>query len=338
MAEKLALYGGDPIRSKSWPKWPLVNKLCIETLTNQLLNNRWAISGAYDGKRLWNEKFSKAFCKFNGSKYCVTTSSGSTSIISTLEALNIGYGDSVIIPALTWVADAASVLNVNARPILADCNPKTLCIDSESIDSVIENDTKAVIIVHLYSSICDLDSITKYCRDHNLLLIEDCAHVHGAKYKNIGIGNFGICGIFSMQQTKVLTSGEGGCVVTNDIELHEKLQEVRTDGRILNENIHILNELQLEEKGQIMGTNYSLSEVQAVLLYYGLKSLKRQLLIKNKNVKYFKSKLKNYPGISFQETNPKQDGMIYYALPIRFDKSIWPNVKIIKEAMDSDKL
>jgi len=328
---QLALFGGESVHKIQWPRWPVIGDAAIEELTQQLKNHRWAISGASDGKTLWNERFSRAFANYSGSKYCVTTSNGSGALVCSLEALDIGYGDDVIIPGLTWVADAAAVLQVNARPVLADCNPETLCMDVRTVDQVVTPRTRAIIAVHLYSALCDLPELACYAREKGFALIEDCSHVHGSKFDGLGVGNYGQCGVFSMQQTKVLTSGEGGCVLTNNETLFDRIQQSRADGRRFRPSRR--GEVDLEEIGGIMGTNYCLNEISALLLYYGLQALPKQLEIKNANVQLLKKNLAGLPGITLQETHSLQSGQIYYAFVMGFDPRIWPSITSMQEAL-----
>ena len=331
--KKLVTNGGKPIRTRPWPKWPKVTLEAIDDVVNLLNNGRWSISGPYEGNELWNNIFSKAFAKFNKSRYCVTASNGSSALVAALESLDIGYGDDVVIPGLTWVANVATVLQVNARPILADCDPDTLCINTNTIADVITKNTKAVVAVHLYSALCDLDELRAYTREKGILLIEDCSNVHGAKYKNIGVGNYGLCGTFSMQQTKVLTSGEGGCIVTNDENLFLRMQQSRADGRIINPSKKTVGELQLEELGEFMGTNYCLSELHAVILYHSLRELAAQLKLKTENANYLRKKLSTLPGITLQNLNPHQTGSIYYAFVVKFNTKLWPQPNIMQEIL-----
>lgn len=280
---RLAVRGGTPVRTKPWPTWPQSTPATLSILGEVLASGRWAISAPCAGARSFERRLSEAFCQFNDCRYCVPTSSGTTSLMVALEACGVGAGDEVIIPGLTWVANASAVAAVNARPVLADIHPTTLCMDPESVRAGIGPSTKAITVVHLYSAVADLDALVAIAQEHGIALIEDCAQVHGARYHDRAVGTFGAMGTFSMQATKVLTSGEGGAVITNDAELARRAEHLRADGRCYGTDTPAVGDMELIETADLMGHNYSLSEFQSAILLAQLELLPRQNEIRARN-------------------------------------------------------
>ena len=287
----LAINGGKPIRHEGWNTWPPYNEQTIAQITKALQSGRWAISGPYVNSPLFEEEFAKQYAEFNGVDYCVPTANGSSALVIALEALGIGIGDEVIVPVLTWVATASTVLRVNATPIFVDVEPDTLCMSVEAARSAITERTKAIIPVHLHHSMADMDAFIALSKETGIPLIEDAAQAHGAIWRGQRAGSMGRLGTFSFQQSKVLTSGEGGAVITNDPQLYERLQELRADSRRWVSEPRKLDGMQLIASGKIMGANYCLSEVQAAILLAQLPYLEEQLKICAENADYLDRKL-----------------------------------------------
>ncbi len=167
--------------------------------------------------------FENNFSKYCGKKYGVAVFNGTVAIQLALKALNIGPGDEVIVPNLTFIATANAVSYTGAKPVFADSETKTWNIDSEKIKAAITGKTKAIIIVHLYGHPADIDSIMKIAKDHSLYVIEDAAEAHGAEYKGKKVGGFGIISCFSFYANKTITTGEGGICLTDDRQLYDRM-------------------------------------------------------------------------------------------------------------------
>jgi dTDP-4-amino-4,6-dideoxygalactose transaminase len=179
----------------------------VDNVLRCLQSQRWAISGPREADEGFEYTFAEKFAHYLDIPFCVPTTNGTSSLVIGLEALDVGAGDEVIVPAVTWVASASTALAVNALPVIVDVDARTLCIDPAAIRAAISPRTKAVSIVHLYSSLCDVDAIRALCDQHGLKLIEDCAQAHGAAWRGRKVGGWGDVGAFSMQQTKLLTAG-----------------------------------------------------------------------------------------------------------------------------------
>ena len=219
---KLALLGGKPIvgKNKQWASWPVSDKKDAELVSKITLSNRWS----YDGPTEW--KFAEAFAKYQGAKYGLCCANGTVGIQLALESLGIGAHDEVIVPGITWQATAAACVDVNAIPILTDVEPDTWNLDLAAVEANITKRTKAVIVVHLYGAVTDIAGLVKLCKKHNLFLIEDCAHAVGSYWKGKHAGTYGDLGVFSFQEFKQLSTGDGGMTTTMNTELMDKMANV----------------------------------------------------------------------------------------------------------------
>lgn len=312
-----------PIRHADWPKWPQYSDHTLDMLKKVLDSGRWAISGPYAGASLFERKIARAFADFCGTDYCVPCDHGSSALVIALEALNIGFGDEVIIPALTWVATGTAAVNVNAVPVMVDVDPRTLCIDPALVEKAITPRTKAILPVHLYSGMCDMDSLLLISKKCNIPVIEDCAHVHGAKWNNKYAGSMGIMGTFSMQQSKLLTSGEGGAVITNDETIFERLQLLRADARKYSNEKLARHEMEIKTIRKVQGTNYCLSEFQSAILLQQLKELPGQNETRHERASYLFQLLKGVDEIEFQQAYD-QVSRTYYCLPFKVQSAQYP--------------
>ena len=203
---KLAVNGGEPIRHPMapWPSWPPVSDRAVEMVTDVVRSGQWGGDGPYESR------FALEFAVFSKAKYAVLVANGTVALQLALEALDIGAHDEVIVPGLTWQATALACLDVNAIPILVDIDPETYCLDIARADEAITPQTKAIIVVHLFGAMANMDALLALAEDRGLHVIEDCAHQHGSQWNRQGVGTLGSIGCYSCQASKVLTSGEGG--------------------------------------------------------------------------------------------------------------------------------
>lgn len=228
----------------------------LQEAFERVLGNSWYINGTE------KESFERKFAEYCGVKYCVGVGNGLDALTLILKALGIGNGDEVIIPANTFIATALAVTNTGATPVLVDPKLNDFNIDIEKIEEKISSNTKAIIPVHLYGCACDMDLIMEIARKHNLLVVEDCAQAHGAKYKGKRIGSFGIASAFSFYPGKNLGAlGDAGAVVSDDKDLIEKVGKLSNYGSDYKYH-HIYK-----------GCNSRLDEMQAAFLSAKLKYL-----------------------------------------------------------------
>ncbi|MGB9115397.1 MAG: DegT/DnrJ/EryC1/StrS family aminotransferase [Bradyrhizobium sp.] len=186
------------------------------------LNSGWVSS---IGKYI--DEFEAGFARYCGTEYALAVSNGTTGLHLALAALDLQPGDEVIVPDLTFVATANAVAYTGATPIFADIDPDTLCIDPASVKSLISERTKAIIPVHLYGHPADMDALTEIGEAHGVHIIEDAAEAHGAEYKGRRVGGLGKCGVFSFYGNKIITTGEGGMLTTNDRDFYLRAKRLR---------------------------------------------------------------------------------------------------------------
>jgi dTDP-4-amino-4,6-dideoxygalactose transaminase len=220
-----------------------------------LLKSGWYILGKE------TEKFEKEFSQYISTKHAIGVGNGLDAMVIALRALDLPKDSEVIVPANTYIATILAVLLANLKPVLVEPRIDTYTIDSEKIQKSITRKTKAIIVVHLYGKSCDMDPIQDLCSKHNLILLEDCAQSHGAKYKGKTTGSFGI-GCFSFYPTKNLGAlGDGGAITVDDGDIYLKIKAIRNYGS------HIKYE------NKYIGLNSRLDEIQSSFLSIKLKSL-----------------------------------------------------------------
>jgi perosamine synthetase len=214
------------------------------------LNSGWVSS---IGKYI--DEFEAGFARYCGTEYALAVSNGTTGLHLALATLGLQPGDEVIIPDLTFVATANAVAYTGATPILADVDADTLCIDPTSVKSLISARTKAIIPVHLYGHPADMDALREIGDAHGVDIIEDAAEAHGAEYRGRRVGGLGKCGVFSFYGNKVITTGEGGMLTTNDREFYQRAKRLR-DHAMSPERRYFHEE---------RGFNYRITNLQAAL-------------------------------------------------------------------------
>ncbi|MCC6490530.1 MAG: DegT/DnrJ/EryC1/StrS family aminotransferase [Candidatus Hydrogenedentes bacterium] len=301
----LAINGGKPVRNASakWPQWPVHDAGDVALLTAITKSNRWSFDGPYE----W--QFAKEFAAYHKSKFGLCCANGTVGLQLAMEALDIGAGDEVIVPGMTWQATAAAVLDVNALPVLVDVEPDTWCISVPQIEAAITSKTRAVIVVHLYGCMPDMAKIQKLCKDKGLFLIEDCAHQHGAFWKGKGVGSLGDVSSFSFQESKVLSSGEGGFNMCQDRVLFERLYSLRNCGRGYKD----------DATHAIQSGNYRLTEWQAGILLGGLGRLDSQVKLRDENAIYLNKQLAEIPGIIPMRRRKEITQASYFNFTFRLD-------------------
>lgn len=239
-------------------------------------------------------KFEEEFAKYIGVKYALTTSNGTVALHLALVSLGIKQGDEVLVPDLTFVATANAVAYTGATPVFVDVDPETWCIDPEDIKRKITPRTKAIIPVHLYGHPADMDAIKELADEYDLFVIEDAAEAHGAEYKGKRVGSLGTCGVFSFYGNKIITTGEGGMMTTNDENLYEKAKYLRD---------HAMSKDKRYWHTEI-GFNYRITNMQAALGLAQLERIKELIDKKRLIFKWYKEFLSDVEGIKL---NPEKE-------------------------------
>jgi len=222
---QLALLGGRPVRTEPWPAYPQYGLEVQEAIArvgrSQCYHPQFGQETA---------AFEKAFAAYHGVQHAVAVANGTLAIQSALAAAGVGCGDEVIVPAYTYVASASAAVEQNAIPVFADSEPQSQGVDPEEVRRKITPRTKAIVVVHTNGYPCDMDAVMQIAREHNLTVIEDCSHAHGAEYKGRKVGTISQIGAFSLQHKKNLSAGVGGIAVSNDDTLAQRMRDGRTFG------------------------------------------------------------------------------------------------------------
>ncbi|WP_055563542.1 DegT/DnrJ/EryC1/StrS family aminotransferase [Streptomyces atriruber] len=337
MTSRLAVHDAAPIRTRPWPTWPLPAPGAEAALREVLRAGRWSISGPYRGEDTRERRFARAFAEFNAAAHCVPTASGTAGLMIALEACGVGAGDEVIVPAVSWVASASTVLGVNAIPVFVDIDPRTLCMSPEAVEAAITPATRAIVVVHLYSALADLTALRALANRRGLRLIEDAAQAHGATFKGERAGTVGDVGVFSMHQMKVLAGGEGGAVITDDAELARSMEQLRADGRGYPAKPPARGRMELEEIGELMGSNRALSEFQAALLLEQLSLLDEQNRIRARRAALLETLLVDL-GCLPQRTTPGTTSRTYFKFAVELPPSEFhdTDVGVIAAALSAE--
>jgi L-glutamine:scyllo-inosose aminotransferase/L-glutamine:2-deoxy-scyllo-inosose/3-amino-2,3-dideoxy-scyllo-inosose aminotransferase len=306
------------VRTRPWPVWPRATASTHHAVAEVLDSGRWALSGAYRGRPARERRFAEAFAAFHGVPYCTPTSSGTGALTIALQAVGVHPGDEVLVPGLTWVACASAVANLGAVPILVDCEPDTLAMSVREAQAAITERTTAILLVHPFCTVADLDAFTGLAGRRGLALIEDCAQAHGARWRGRPVGTFGRAGCFSMQQSKLLTCGEGGAVICADPQLYDRLEQLRSDGRRFVEH-PVPGRLELLEVGSVQGRNYCLSELHAAILLDALGRLPEENRRRARRAAELESLLADIPGVSTLPVDARVTERTYYNLVLRLD-------------------
>ncbi len=246
------------------------------------------------------QKFEKNFAEYCGTKYCVGVSSGTDALHLALRAVGIDEEDEVILPSFTFIATFEAIWMVGARPVFADIEEDTLCISPSDVKRKISSKTKAVIPVHLFGNVCDMDSLYEMKKVYGFYIVEDSAQAHGAEYKGKNVGNLGDLSAFSFYYTKNLGAlGEAGGITTNDDRIYEELKLLRNHGQVS------------PYMSVKPGFNARLDEIQAAVLNLKLKMLDKWNERRGRVAKLYKEFLFGLP-VKFQETRPDVKHVYHY--------------------------
>ena len=245
-------------------------------------------SGWVSSKGKYVNQFETAFAEFCGCRHGVATFNGTIALHLVLAALKIGPGDEVIVPALTFVSTANAVAYTGAKPVFVDSEPQTWNIDPERVEAAITPRTRAIIPVHLYGHPADMEALNAIAAAHNLLVIEDAAEAHGARYKGRRVGSLARAAIFSFMGNKIITTGEGGIVVTNDRDLAERCFFLQNHAR-REENPYWHTEI---------GFNYRMTNLQAALGVAQLEQIDEFIALRRHNAALYMERLQEVPGIT----------------------------------------
>jgi dTDP-4-amino-4,6-dideoxygalactose transaminase len=306
---ELAILGGTCTRTGPYPAWPVHDERDVAAVTAVIKSGRWG-GFPYPGPQ--SAEFARRFAEMQGGGYAVPMANGTVTMEVALRAADVGWGDEVILPAYTFQATAAAPMAAGAIPVIVDIDPETYCIDPEQVEAAITSETKAIIPVHLGAQMADMDAIMEIAGRHSLIVIEDAAHAHGARWRDQGAGTIGHFGSFSLQSSKILTTGEGGVLLCRTAELAARAASLIDCGR------------PHDEAGQVftMGANYRLPELQAALGNVALERFSEQARQREEMAAYLEESLSEIPGVRLLRRDPRHTARSFY----RYVFAIQPQV------------
>ena len=305
LIERPAVLGGAPVRQRDYPSWPVWDEHERTALLDVLDAGGW-----WQGNGKVAATFAADFATYHGATFGMALTNGTHTLEAALVACDVGDGDEVIVPGMTFVASAAAVLAVNATPVLVDIDADTLCIDPAAAEAAITPRTKAIVAVHVAGAAADLDALTELCARRGLRLIEDCAHAHGTFWRGRGVGSWGDFGSFSMQRSKLMTAGEGGVLICNDEALRDAAWAYADCGRV---------------KGQwfyhhaTYGSNLRMTEWQGAVLSGQLQRFPDQNRTRNDNAVALNAALDEIPGVRTPRRDPRMDSQGNYCFVFHYD-------------------
>ncbi len=266
--EQLALLGGPAAITRELPAWPLVEEADRRALLEVIESKTWG------GYHETVGELERRFAAYHGASHGIALANGTLSLEIALAAVGVKPGDEVIVPPITFVASASAIARVGATPVFADIDPRTINLDPAAAAEAITERTRAIMVVHFAGCPADLDRLTALCERHGLVMIEDCAHAHGAEWRGRRVGSFGAFGSFSFQASKNMTAGEGGMLVTNDSELAERARAISNQGRRSGGAWY---------EHVTLGTNARLTGFQAAILLKQLERLPAQVAARTRS-------------------------------------------------------
>ena len=303
---ELAIVGGHKTRTQAYPSWPVHDERDVEAVAEIVRSGNW---GGFPYPGPATQQFLDAFVELQGGQFGVAMMNGTITMEVALRAAGIGWGDEVIVPAYTFQATASAPMLAGAIPVLADVDPNTFCIDPAAIEAAISERTRAIIPVHVASQMADMDAIMAIAAKHNLIVIEDAAHAHGAVWSGQGAGTLGHFGSFSMQSTKILTAGEGGVLLCRSEEHAWRAASVIDCGRPHDP----------QEQLYMQGGNYRMTELQAALLNVALERFPAQSHLREETAEYLDEALSEVEGVRVLRRDPRHEKRALFCYTFAID-------------------
>ena len=316
-AEGLAIDGGPKAVTNKLAGWPQFDEKAISAVQEVLRSGK---VNYWTGPK--GMEFERKFAEWQGSKYAISASSGTAALHIALSALGIGPGDEVIVPSYTFIASSFSIVQAGAVPRFADVNIDDHCISIESAGKLVNERTRAIMAVHLYGNVCDMDSILDFARKHNLFVVEDNAEAFGGVYKGKKTGTLGDIAACSFCQNKTFTTGgEGGMVTTNDEDLAWQARSFRDHGYDVKQRLSMLElEQRLPYIHNMVGWNYRMTEMQSAI---GLAELERidiwNLPRRRRNTRIIIDSIKDLPRVVHTPIDTEERKNGWYVMAFSLD-------------------
>jgi dTDP-4-amino-4,6-dideoxygalactose transaminase len=296
---ELAIRGAAPVRPQGFPAWPVFDERDVHAVAETVRSGNW---GGFPEPGPNAARFESAFAAYQGASHGILMVNGTVTMEVALKALGIGWGDEVIVPALTFAATAYAPMAAGALPVIVDVVPDTWTIDPALVEAAITPKTKAVMPVHLGHQMADMDAIMRIAGEHGLAVVEDCAHAHGQMWNGRGAGCIGQFGSFSHQSSKILTAGEGGTLLTNDDDLARRAHSIIDCGRAKDD----------AEREYTFGANYRLGELHAALLATQMERFEEQRAQREEAATYFEEVAVHVPGVRIMPRDPRITRWSFY--------------------------
>ncbi len=268
------------------PAWPQAGEREAELLRLVLESPQWG------GFHPFVTEFEESFAAYQHSAFGISAFNGTVTLETALVVLGIGPGDEVIVPAISFISTATAVSRAGATPVFVDIDPFSINIDPECVRRAISSRTKAVIAVHFGGAMCEITTLERICREHNLVLIEDAAHAQGSEWNGKRAGSFGVVGSFSFQNGKVLSAGEGGMLVSSDEEFARRARSFINCGRVEGRSFY---------EHQSLGTNFRITAFQAAVLLAQFERLPQQIATRAARAEQLKRALLDVADIAWQK-------------------------------------
>lgn len=297
-----AIAGGTPVRTASFSPWPVFDDEESQAVERVLRSGVWGTRGPEV------EQFEQEFALLTGAEHAIGVCNGTVSLECILRALGIGRGDEVVVPAYTFIATASAVLMVGATPVFADIDPDTACIAPDSFADAVTSNTKAVIPVHMAGCPADLDALSEIATPRGIRIVEDCAQAHGARWRGSHVGTMGDAGSFSFQNSKNITAGEGGAIVTGSSDLADACWAVHNIGRIKSGEFY---------EHFVIASNLRLSEWQAAILRVQMRRLREQLAAREAAAAYLDTELGSLVGLQPMRRDSRVSAHAHHLYMIR---------------------
>ncbi len=277
------------------PAWPIAGEREAELLREVMASDRWG------GFHPFVPRFEREFAAFQHCAHGISAFNGTVTLEMLLEAMGIGHGDEVIVPAISFISSATAVSRVGATPVFVDIEPHTFHIDPERVAAAINVRTRAIMAVHFGGAVADMDRLQEF----DVPVIEDAAHAHGSEWRGRRAGSLGLAGSFSFQNSKVMTAGEGGILTTSDDDLADRLRAIANQGRSKNGGWF---------EHYTLGTNFRITALQAAVLIAQLERLPEHNRRRDANAAVIRRKLDGVPGLMFQHIRPEARVQTNYLL------------------------
>lgn len=305
--KQLAINGGTPVTTKPYPTWPIWGEKEEQNLLRVLEAGEWGTIGTE------SQAFGRRFADYIGVTRAIPVNNGTQALELMMRGAGIGRGDEVIVPAYSFASSVSAVAYIGAMPVFADADPDTYNLNAESVRACITERTKAILAVHFAGRPCDMDALRAVADEYHLLLLEDCAHAHGSSWKGVKCGALGHASAFSFQTGRVLTSGEGGMILTNSDEQYVGSWRYHHSGRAPSG----VNRESLG--GQVlMGGNGRMAEWQAAILDAQMDRLDDQCSLRSSNQQKVTERIRHLPGIIVPKADERITSLSGFLYAFRF--------------------